>query len=50
MPGQAMSSEVMHATPQALQGNFNFNLFHPFDNSVYRIHPAFLTLSFYNSI
>jgi len=30
--------------------NFSFNLFHPFDNNVYRIHPSFLILSFYNSV
>ena len=30
--------------------NFNFNLFHPFYNNVYRIHPSFLILNFYNSI
>jgi hypothetical protein len=27
----------------------SINLFHPFDNSVYTIHPLFLVLSFYNS-
>jgi len=30
---------------------FNFNLFHPFDNNtVYRIHPPYLILSFYSPI
>jgi len=29
--------------------NFNFNLFHPFDNNVYWINP-FIILSFSNSI
>ena len=29
---------------------FNFNLFHPFDSNVHRIHPSFLLLSVYNSI
>ena len=27
--------------------NFSFNLFHPFDSNVYRIHPSFLMLSFF---
>jgi hypothetical protein len=26
------------------------HLFHPFDNSVYRIQPTFLIFSFYNSV
>jgi hypothetical protein len=26
-----------------------FNLFHSFDTNVYRVHPSFLILSFYNS-
>jgi hypothetical protein len=29
--------------------NQSIILFHPFDNNVYRIHPLFLVLSFYNS-
>jgi len=34
----------------AISFNFNFNLFHPLDNNVYRIQPSFLIISLYNSI
>ena len=46
----AMSSPFHHTIQTQPNSNSNFNLFHPFDNNVYRIHPSFLILSFYNSI
>ena len=31
---------------ELLNLTLNFSLFHPFDSSVYRIHPSFLILNF----